>query len=364
MDKPILFISHSSMDGVYLRVFKDLIHEKTGGIMEIFLSSDGQSIPFGTNWVHSIERALERASVIFVAVSPHSVNSDWVYFEAGYTYSRGVKVIPIGIRGMSIASIAPPLSLLQGFDVVSYESLNNVIAIINREYDCCFAEDFQPSDFQRLTNIESASSALIQPYTEVIDFISAKLPSNIYGLDESYKLVENAVDKLTELLSRRKYLFYCVDDNTIKLSGVRIDHSADKGEQMVVLWIDPLSIGFGLPLVRELFRNLYNEPPDKFWFRVFFPENFRVLTSDFKVSSRLASMGVAIYPERGDLLRFRNMLFTLDDPEEERRMWVTATHSKSRPWLRVVGSTASEEELPVVNLIDLLLEAGVIKAGT
>ena len=56
--KPIAFFSHSSRDKEALGRLKDLFVEKTGGTIEIFLSSDGQSIKFGRNWVHRIEEAL------------------------------------------------------------------------------------------------------------------------------------------------------------------------------------------------------------------------------------------------------------------------------------------------------------------
>lgn len=56
--KPTVFFSHSSSDGPTLARLRDVFVRKTGGTLEIFLSSDGQSIPFGRNWVHRVEEAL------------------------------------------------------------------------------------------------------------------------------------------------------------------------------------------------------------------------------------------------------------------------------------------------------------------
>ena len=110
---------------------KDAIVENTGGAFDIFLSSDGQSIPLGKNWVYEIQDALEKTTVLFVFVSPNSLGSSWVYFEAGYTYSKRIKVVPVGIRGIVIDAISPPLGLLNGFHIEGYDDLNKIIVTIN-----------------------------------------------------------------------------------------------------------------------------------------------------------------------------------------------------------------------------------------
>ena len=101
------------------------------GVIQIFMSSDGQSIPFGNNWIHKIEDGLNNAKIMFVFVTPTSIESGWIYFEAGFAYSKGIDVIPVGV-GIDIGSIRPPLSLLQGFNITSSESLNNFVTVINK----------------------------------------------------------------------------------------------------------------------------------------------------------------------------------------------------------------------------------------
>ena len=46
--KPVVFFSHSSRDKRELALLKELFVQKTGGTVEVFLSSDGQSIPLKT----------------------------------------------------------------------------------------------------------------------------------------------------------------------------------------------------------------------------------------------------------------------------------------------------------------------------
>ena len=47
MNKPTVFFSHSSLDKEIAKFLKDKLIEYTGGTVQIFVSSDGESIPFG-----------------------------------------------------------------------------------------------------------------------------------------------------------------------------------------------------------------------------------------------------------------------------------------------------------------------------
>lgn len=118
------------------------------------MSSDGQSIPFGHNWIHKIEEGLNKAQIMFVFVTPISLNSAWIYFEAGFAYSKNVEVIPVGV-GVNIAQLKAPLNLLQGFDITSADSLNNFITIINRKFDLNFPESFSDVDYQAVYNSDA-----------------------------------------------------------------------------------------------------------------------------------------------------------------------------------------------------------------
>ncbi|MTV80710.1 toll/interleukin-1 receptor domain-containing protein, partial [Streptococcus pneumoniae] len=54
MNKPTVFFSHSSLDKEIAKSLKDKLIEYTGGTVQIFVSSDGESIPFGKNWLSTI----------------------------------------------------------------------------------------------------------------------------------------------------------------------------------------------------------------------------------------------------------------------------------------------------------------------
>lgn len=146
MDKPTIFFSHSSKDRDLILPIKNKLTDITSGIIDIFMSSDGQSIPFGRNWVSKIEEGLKNAKIMFVFVTPNSIKSEWIYFEAGYAYSKEIEVIPVGI-GIHIGELKAPLNLLQGFDILSCDSMNNFISIINKKFLLSFKEGFEESDY-------------------------------------------------------------------------------------------------------------------------------------------------------------------------------------------------------------------------
>lgn len=75
MEKPTIFFSHSSKDRDAILPIKEKLMKVTCGVIQIFMSSDGQSIPFGNNWVHKIEEGLNNAKIMFVFVTPTSIKS-------------------------------------------------------------------------------------------------------------------------------------------------------------------------------------------------------------------------------------------------------------------------------------------------
>jgi hypothetical protein len=157
--KPIVFFSHSSKDEKCLRLLKNLIDEKTKNAIEIFLTSDGKSIPFGKNWVYTIEEALDKSELMFVFISPNSLFSNWLHFEAGYVYSRkDIKVVPVGILGINLNDIDPPLSLIQGFNINTPESLGNIIDLINERFELTCDRAVSPEEY-----IRKSSSIQIHP---------------------------------------------------------------------------------------------------------------------------------------------------------------------------------------------------------
>jgi hypothetical protein len=147
MEKPIVFLSHSSKNKAELAALKELLDQRAAGSIEFFLSSDGQSIRFGRNWVVSISDALNKARLMFVFLSAESVDSRWIYFEAGTAYSRDIEVVPVCLPGFDLKEVGPPLSLLQGFNLHSYGALSNIARQCNEVFELRMNESFSEVEF-------------------------------------------------------------------------------------------------------------------------------------------------------------------------------------------------------------------------
>jgi hypothetical protein len=171
MSKGTVFFSHSSKDGAVLRRLRSAVLAKTGSSVDIFLSSDGQSIRLGHNWVSEVEQALTATSLMFAFISPASATSQWVSFEAGFSYSRQVQVIPVGIGGVDLGRIPPPIGLLQGFNLHSAETLNNILTQINEKFGHTHALSFTDADFADIFQPPKSAARVVEGYAPWVNAV-------------------------------------------------------------------------------------------------------------------------------------------------------------------------------------------------
>lgn len=143
-------MSHSSRDAIILAPLREALRTKTSDTLQLFLSSDGQSIPFGRNWVSTVETALNASTLMFSFVSPQSIGSAWLHFEAGFAYAKGARVVPVAVMGTDMNHLHPPLSLLQGFNCHNRDGLNNILAIINGHFSTSYPLTFTDDEYRAI----------------------------------------------------------------------------------------------------------------------------------------------------------------------------------------------------------------------
>ena len=166
--KPVVFLSHSSRNKKELAALKDLLDKRAAGSIDFFLSSDGQSITFGHNWIVSISDALADAKLMFVFLSAESVNSRWIHFEAGYAHSRGIQVVPVCLRGLSFEKVSEPLRLLQGFSLHSAGAMGNLARICNDVLKLKLPEEFSDADFKVIQRSRPGRDGFFGEFTDLI----------------------------------------------------------------------------------------------------------------------------------------------------------------------------------------------------
>lgn len=230
-----------------MNYLKKLIDQKTAGILNIFLSSDGESIPFGRNWIHSIEQGLNDAIIMYVFITPNSIRSDWIYFESGFAYSKNVKVIPIGF-GVDIAELRPPLNLLRGFNLTSFEGLNNIVKILNDECQTKFSENFQESEYAKLEKCTNFYNK--KTLRKYIDCFVVALFTDTEGKGENKKEfmpdADKAYIKMKEIFEKEKCNY--TEREVILLSGglyvSKVQSVSDNTVLKVCIEADSLALHF------------------------------------------------------------------------------------------------------------------------
>jgi hypothetical protein len=83
-------------------------------LLDVFVSSDTESIDAGEEWLKSIQRALQECLIVVILCSPESIRRPWVNFEAGAAWMLEIPLIPVCHLGLLPRDLRMPLSLRQG----------------------------------------------------------------------------------------------------------------------------------------------------------------------------------------------------------------------------------------------------------
>ena len=136
--KPVIFFSHINEEKDLAVLLQESIEAHFLGMIEVFVSSDGESIGAGEEWLEKIFAKLKAAVAMLILCSEASVSRPWINFEAGAGWirkrlaiSESLEVVPICHTGFRPESLPLPLKLLNGIVVserTGLEQLFNMIA--------------------------------------------------------------------------------------------------------------------------------------------------------------------------------------------------------------------------------------------
>ena len=246
MEKPSLFFSHSSKDKNALARLKELFTKKTGDTIDVFLSSDGQSIPFGRNWVYRIQTALDSAKLMIIFLTPNSIASSWIYFEAGYAHSKGVRVVPVGFLGVDLTKVPPPLGLLQGFNVKSNDGLDNIIAQVNDEFHHAHTAKYSREEYEEIValadNVEGDQGSF---------GILNELYVSITRKTDDEHAISSTLQAITDYLSSHN-VAHTPADKLLLFHGVSIQIDKNRDDLRCYCTIDPLLLERNAPLLNDI----------------------------------------------------------------------------------------------------------------
>ena len=136
MRKPLVFISHITTEKEIAIALKWLVEQAFLGMVEVFVSSDPNSIAMGGRWLDDITYGLKKCVIEIVLASPVSVTRPWINFEAGAGWVRDISVIPLCHSGMTPSMLPAPLSSLQAGVATDATHLERVFAVIATALEC------------------------------------------------------------------------------------------------------------------------------------------------------------------------------------------------------------------------------------
>lgn len=117
--KKLVFISHITEESGLAKIISEEIKKSYLGMLDTFVSSDGESLPAGGRWLDTIDRALAASAIQISLCSPQSVKRPWINFEAGASWIRRIPVVPLCHSGLKKSGLPVPLSMLQAADATN-----------------------------------------------------------------------------------------------------------------------------------------------------------------------------------------------------------------------------------------------------
>lgn len=134
------FVSHISEEAKTAARLKGALVRDFLGFIDVFVSSDTESIAAGEDWLRSVESALQESSIVIILCSPDSIRRPWINFEAGAAWMRKVPVIPLCHSGLLPRDLPMPLSLRQGLALSDPTGLQRLYRRIADSLSCKIPE--------------------------------------------------------------------------------------------------------------------------------------------------------------------------------------------------------------------------------
>lgn len=325
--------------------------------------SDGQSIPFGRNWISEIEDALVAAKLMFVFITPNSITSRWVPFEAGHAYGRRIQVVPVGMLGVDIGAVGAPLSLLQGFNVENARGLGNIVAVCNKAFDFQHPTVFSDAEYDAVVAPESGRS-VPGKYIALVDDVSFALP----GTQLRRSSAAEALQTLAAIAAERKIACTVTGAGahmpgvTVTLQGYR-NVSGPGGGSAEQYWldfrIDPGSLFDSEGLLNGFLRSAMTAEVSAPIVNLRFIPSVRAVTDRHKVTGRLRDDGVVPTGLDEQPFRWHDLTFRVDDEwgwdgDESRRV---------ASYINISFQKREIDVAEVMRLIDLLFGRRSLSIG-
>ncbi|MCC5457239.1 toll/interleukin-1 receptor domain-containing protein [Klebsiella variicola] len=126
MSEKLIFLSHITEEKELAKIIKDAIEDEFSGFVRVFVSSDGETIKAGQNFLKMIEDGLVGCIAAIYLISPVSVQRSWISFELGAVWIRNalsqlegsgdIPALPFCHSGMTFNALPQPICNLNAIE--------------------------------------------------------------------------------------------------------------------------------------------------------------------------------------------------------------------------------------------------------
>lgn len=141
MAEKLIFLSHIHEESELAVLIKDALEQEFSGFVEVFVSSDGTSIPAGSNFLRRIEDGLVNCIGAIYLISPKSVKRNWINFELGAVWIRNainirssgpeIPTVPFCHSGTTPATLPAPLNNLNAINANNSSELERAFRALH-----------------------------------------------------------------------------------------------------------------------------------------------------------------------------------------------------------------------------------------
>ncbi|KII75246.1 toll/interleukin-1 receptor domain-containing protein [Vibrio renipiscarius] len=237
MNKKLVFISHITEESELAVILSEEIKKSYLGMLDTFVSSDGQSLPAGGRWIDQIDTALNQSAIQISLCSPQSIKRPWINFEAGASWIRKIPVVPVCHSGLTKGDLPIPLAMLQAADIsnrtdleIMFNELTKILGATktpNIDYDSIIssAKEFEHK-YTYVARVKNAIFSVINTCPQLKDlFLSGSIQSTPLQIkDFQYNEMAKHLDFLkdNELLAYGFNQTLITGDGTFKGGNVSV----------------------------------------------------------------------------------------------------------------------------------------------
>jgi hypothetical protein len=130
------FISHITEEARVAALLKKSLNRDFVRLLDVFVSSDGEGIDAGDDWLRSVDAAIRGSALMLILCSPASIRRPWINFEAGAAWMRKIPIIPLCHAGLTRTGLPVPLSYRQGLLLTDPDGLRRLYGRVAKILGC------------------------------------------------------------------------------------------------------------------------------------------------------------------------------------------------------------------------------------